>query len=104
MGDKAGVMTDALAWAGTFHGIGARVLRDYSDQIGLDPQFTIHDREDSADLMNLIRHEKGFSKTQSRFRPRGRVFRSIPAASTPRPRSSRCSVRRFHGAPDGRSS
>jgi DNA helicase II / ATP-dependent DNA helicase PcrA len=50
MGDNAGIMTDALAWSGTFHGIGARLLRDYSDQIGLDPQFTIHDREDSADL------------------------------------------------------
>jgi DNA helicase-2/ATP-dependent DNA helicase PcrA len=67
MGDNAGVMTDALAWSGTFHGIGARLLREYSDQIGLDPQFTIHDREDSADLMNLVRHEKGFSKTESRF-------------------------------------
>jgi DNA helicase-2/ATP-dependent DNA helicase PcrA len=71
MGDKAGVMTDALAWSGTFHGIGARLLRDYSDQIGLDPQFTIHDREDSADLMNLIRHEVGFSKTESRFPTKG---------------------------------
>src|SRR6202051_3628078 len=71
MGDKAGVMTDALAWSGTFHGIGARLLRDYSDQIGLDPQFTIHDREDSADLMNLIRHEEGFSKTGSRFPTKG---------------------------------
>src|ERR1700738_1223549 len=26
MGDKAGIMTDALSWAGTFHGIGARLL------------------------------------------------------------------------------
>ena len=64
-------MTDALAWAGTFHGIGARLLREYSDQIGLDPAFTIHDREDSADLMNLIRHEKGFSKTKERFPTKG---------------------------------
>ncbi len=71
LGDKAGVMTDALSWAGTFHGIGARLLRDYSDQIGLDPSFTIHDREDSADLMNLIRHERGFSKTESRFPTKG---------------------------------
>src|SRR3981081_284667 len=53
MGDKAGVITDALTWAGTFHGIGARLLREYSDQIGLDRAFTIHDREDAADLMNL---------------------------------------------------
>ncbi len=40
LGDNAGVMTDALAWAGTFHGIGARLLRDYSDRIGLDPAFS----------------------------------------------------------------
>jgi DNA helicase II / ATP-dependent DNA helicase PcrA len=64
-------MTDALAWSGTFHGIGARLLREYADQIGLDPAFTIHDREDSADLMNLIRHERGFSKTESRFPTKG---------------------------------
>lgn len=67
VGNNAGVMTDALAWAGTFHGIGARLLRDYAEQIGLDPAFTIHDREDSADLMNLVRHELGFSKMESRF-------------------------------------
>jgi DNA helicase-2/ATP-dependent DNA helicase PcrA len=67
MGDNAGIMTDALSWAGTFHGIGARLLRDCADRIGLDPAFTIHDREDSADLINLVRHELGFSKTESRF-------------------------------------
>jgi DNA helicase II / ATP-dependent DNA helicase PcrA len=67
IGDNARVMTDALRWAGTFHGIGARLLREYSDQIGLDPAFTIHDREDSADLINLVRHQLGFSKTESRF-------------------------------------
>src|ERR1700730_10777048 len=66
IGDNARVMTDAL-WAGTFHGIGARLLRDYAGEIGLDPAFTIHDREDSADLMNLMRHELGFSKTKSPF-------------------------------------
>src|ERR1700710_1764198 len=56
MGDKACVLTDAMAWAGTFHGVGARLLRDIAEQIGLDPAFTIHDREDAADLMNLVRH------------------------------------------------
>src|SRR5437868_8677705 len=64
IGDNARIMIDALHWAGTFHGTGARLLRDYSDQIGLNPAFTIHDREDSADLMNLIRHQLGFSKTE----------------------------------------
>jgi len=71
LGDNAGVMTDALTWAGTFHGIGARLLREYAEQIGVNPAFTIHDREDSADLMNLVRHEKGFSKTESRFPTKG---------------------------------
>ncbi len=71
IGDNAGIMTDALAWAGTFHGIGARLLREYAEQVGLDPAFTIHDREDSADLLNLIRHEKGFSRTESRFPTKG---------------------------------
>ena len=35
------------------------------------PTFTIHDREDSADLMNLVRHERGLSKTESRFPTKG---------------------------------
>src|SRR6187431_2166483 len=70
-GDRTGALADALIWAGTFHGIGARLLRIYAGQIGLDPAFTIHDREDSADLMNLIRHELGFSKTESRFPAKG---------------------------------
>ena len=56
-----------LAWSGTFHGIGARLLREYAGAIGLDPAFTIHDREDSADLMNLVRHELGLSHTEKRF-------------------------------------
>ena len=34
-------------------------------------EFTIHDREDSADLMNLVRHDLGFSKTEKRFPMKG---------------------------------
>ena len=61
------LMVDALTWSGTFHAIGARLLREYSDQIGLDRAFTIHDRSDSADLINLVRHDLGLSKTEKRF-------------------------------------
>jgi DNA helicase-2/ATP-dependent DNA helicase PcrA len=71
IGANADVMTNALTWVGTFHGIGARLLREYAGQIELDPNFTIHDREDSADLMNLVRHHLGFSKTESRFPTKG---------------------------------
>jgi DNA helicase-2/ATP-dependent DNA helicase PcrA len=66
-GTAGGAAANALAWSGTFHGVGARLLRQYAYEIGLNPDFTIHDREDSADLMNLVRHELGYSKMESRF-------------------------------------
>jgi DNA helicase-2/ATP-dependent DNA helicase PcrA len=61
----------SLVWAGTFHAIGARLLREYAPSIGLAPEFTLHDREDSADLMNLVRHELAFSGTEKRFPLKG---------------------------------
>ena len=71
VGARSKSVTDALTWAGTFHGIGARLLRESANRIGLASSFTIHDREDSADLMNLVRHQCGFSKTDSRFPTKG---------------------------------
>jgi len=65
--EQGRLMVDALTWSGTFHAIGNRLLREYCDQIGLDRAFTIHDRADSADLINLVRHDLGLSKTEKRF-------------------------------------
>src|SRR5215467_12690658 len=56
-----------LPWSGTFHAIGARLLREFAQQIGLKPSFTILDRSDAADLMNIVRHELGFSEKKARF-------------------------------------
>ena len=56
-----------LVWSGTFHAIGARLLRQHAHAIGLDPAFTIHDRGDSEDLINLVRHERGLSAKNRRF-------------------------------------
>ena len=56
-----------LSWAGTFHAVGARLLREFGNPIGLKPSFTILDRSDAADLMNLVRHELGQSKKAERF-------------------------------------
>ena len=64
-------LTHALTWSGTFHAIGARLLREYAPQIGLDRSFTIHDREDSADLLNLIRHDLDLSNMEKRFPTKG---------------------------------
>jgi DNA helicase-2/ATP-dependent DNA helicase PcrA len=60
-----------IGWSGTFHAVGARLLRMYARAVGLDPAFTIHDREDSADLMNLVRHELGLSELAERFPLKG---------------------------------
>jgi DNA helicase-2/ATP-dependent DNA helicase PcrA len=62
-----GRMAQVLPWSGTFHAVGARLLREHALEIGLNLAFTIHDREDSSDLMNLVRHDLGFSKTKKRF-------------------------------------
>jgi len=61
----------ALPWAGTFHSIGARLLREFAGRIGLDPQFTIHDRGDSEDLMGMVRHDIGLSQLEKRFPLKG---------------------------------
>jgi DNA helicase-2/ATP-dependent DNA helicase PcrA len=60
-----------FAWAGTFHGIGARLLRDYAGRIGLAESFTIHDRADAEDLMGLARQEAGLAASKKRFPLKG---------------------------------
>ncbi len=60
-----------LPWSGTFHAVGARLLREFAHQIGLEPGFSILDREDAADLMNLARHDAGLSNRKKRFPQKG---------------------------------
>src|ERR1700724_4911085 len=66
-GAAMGIGQIDLPWAGTFHAVGARILREYAHRIGLKPSFTILDRSDAADLMDVVRYDLGFSKKQSRF-------------------------------------
>jgi DNA helicase II / ATP-dependent DNA helicase PcrA len=54
-------------WSGTYHSIGNRLLREYARVLGLDPSFSVLDRGDSADLMDLVRQELGYAKKQKRF-------------------------------------
>ncbi|MFW6124571.1 MAG: ATP-dependent helicase [Pirellulales bacterium] len=58
-------------WGGTFHAIATRLLRRYGKAIGLPPQFTIHDRGDSEDLMNVVRTELELAKNDKRFPKKG---------------------------------
>ena len=61
----------SLPWSGTFHSMGARLLREYGGRIGLDESFTIHDRGDAEDLMGLVRHDIGLGETKNRFPLKG---------------------------------
>jgi len=67
----SGGQPPSLPWAGTFHAVGARLLRDCASRIGLSEAFTIHDRGDAEDLMGFVRHELGFSGAKSRFPLKG---------------------------------
>jgi DNA helicase-2/ATP-dependent DNA helicase PcrA len=66
-GQASGVAPPALPWSGTFHGIGARLLREYAPRVGLPETFTIHDRSDSEDLLALVRHARGLAESERRF-------------------------------------
>jgi DNA helicase II / ATP-dependent DNA helicase PcrA len=56
-----------LPWSGTFHSVANRLIRRYSDRLGLDESFSVLDRGDAADLIDVVRHEQGYSKTEKRF-------------------------------------
>ena len=57
----------SLPWSGTFHSVGNRLLRRFAHNLGLDPGFSVLDRGDSADLMDVVRHELGLAKKARRF-------------------------------------
>jgi DNA helicase-2/ATP-dependent DNA helicase PcrA len=65
--ERATVALDAIEWSGTFHAVGARLLRLYAHSIGLEAGFSILDRSDAADLIDLVRDDLGLCKTGGRF-------------------------------------
>jgi DNA helicase-2/ATP-dependent DNA helicase PcrA len=56
-----------LPWSGTFHAVANRLIRKYCRAVGLGESFSVLDRGDAADLMDVVRHELGLSKTEKRF-------------------------------------
>lgn len=61
-------------WGGTFHAIANRLLRIYARAIGLSQDFTIIDQSDAEELINVIRHKKGYAKNQARFPRKGTCY------------------------------
>ncbi len=65
--NRSAPLSMSLPWSGTFHSVGNRLLRRFAHNLGLDPGFSVFDRGDSADLMDVVRHELGLSKKSRRF-------------------------------------
>jgi DNA helicase-2/ATP-dependent DNA helicase PcrA len=56
-------------WVGTFHAIGARLLRSSAHLVGRTPAFTIYDQDDSLSVIKRLMERHGIPHKQ--FTPRG---------------------------------
>ena len=75
----AGLLDDgrcARVRGGTFHAFCVGVLRRHGESIGLPRAFTILDQADAADVIDLVRTEKGLDSRQRRF-PKKRSLQRI---------------------------
>lgn len=58
-------------WGGTFHAIATRLLRIHAQAVGFGESFTVIDRSDAEDLMNVVRSELELDKGDVRFPRKG---------------------------------
>jgi len=59
------VRTDVKGmWCGTFHAIGARMLRSHAANVGRTPNFTIYDEDDALGIVKRIMERVGVSPKQ----------------------------------------
>ncbi|MBN1913855.1 MAG: ATP-dependent helicase [Candidatus Omnitrophica bacterium] len=65
---------------GTFHSFANSVLRKYARRMGISNNFTILDRSDSEDTINLIRARLGYHKLDKRF-PRKKAINEVISLS-----------------------
>ena len=63
-------------WGGTFHSIGARVLRSHADALGYQRDFTILDRDDAKDLIKACVTDAGIETKGTHF-PKPEVLNEI---------------------------
>lgn len=58
-------------WGGTFHAIATRLLRMDGQFVGLDPTFSILDRSDAEDLIDLVRTDMKLGQAKKSFPRKG---------------------------------
>ncbi|MFO1338726.1 MAG: ATP-dependent helicase [Burkholderiaceae bacterium] len=70
LGLGPGAAAPDLPWAGTFHAIGARLLREQAPRLGLAEDFSLLDRGDAEDLMGWVREARGLARAPEEGQPR----------------------------------
>ncbi|HSR57754.1 MAG TPA: UvrD-helicase domain-containing protein, partial [Candidatus Binataceae bacterium] len=78
-----GEQTRAVA-GGTFHSFANMVLRRWGETLGLRPNFTILDRADMEDVINLIRTRMGLGSRERRFPKKSTLAEAISMARNKR--------------------
>ncbi|MFC2008826.1 ATP-dependent helicase [Chloroflexota bacterium] len=54
-------------WGGTFHAFANRVLRIYAESVGLAREFSVIDRTDAEDFLNVVRNDLRLARKGRRF-------------------------------------
>ena len=54
VGQITGGIAEGMPWLGTFHSIGARILRSHAELVDLQPSFTILDTDDQLRLIKQV--------------------------------------------------
>ncbi|HRF09403.1 MAG TPA: UvrD-helicase domain-containing protein [Xanthobacteraceae bacterium] len=54
VGHMVGDIVEGMPWMGTFHSIGAKILRRHAELVGLNPNFTILDTDDQIRLIKQL--------------------------------------------------
>ena len=70
LSEEAGQSVQAIEsalWGGTFHAVGSRLLRQHGRIIGLEPDFSVIDRSDSEDMLDVVRTELKLATKARRF-------------------------------------
>ncbi|GMV76559.1 MAG: DNA helicase [Rubrivivax sp.] len=67
LGLDAAVPAPELPWCGTFHSIGARLLREHAANLGLAEDFSVVDRADAEELMAQVRTRLALHAAGKRF-------------------------------------
>jgi DNA helicase-2/ATP-dependent DNA helicase PcrA len=95
IGGLIGGMVEGMAWLGTFHSIGVKILRRHAELVGLKSDFTILDTDDQIRLLKQLIQAEGIDEKRwparqlaahiDGWKNRGLTPDKVPAGEAVRP-------------------